>query len=328
MARSGSAPYPVLGGDTLGTPTGRALKPPRAAAEAAASRGSNAWAWALLSPTLILILALGIFPLLYVLWISTHQFDGSSILGGAFVGLDRFIAVLGADAFSNAVVVTITFLAITVPVELALGFAMALAFYREGRLTDRLRAFVIIPTMVAPVAIGVLWRFIYQSEIGIANFALQALGLPAVEWLADPTIALLSVALVDVWQWTPFMFIILLAGLRGLPLDVVEAAQVDGAGYWRTVWNEQLPMMRGVVLIATLMRFLDGIRTFDTIFVITRGGPAGATDVYSMATWREAFRFFNIDSAGAYSVIFLVALSLIVPFVLTRIARFDVGGGR
>jgi multiple sugar transport system permease protein len=284
----------------------------------------NAGGWFLLSPALTLIAILGIFPLVYMIWMSLHNFDGSNIFGGQFVGLEHFADALGSSDLHNAAIVTVQFLLLTVPIELVLGFAMAQAFYREGPVVGRLQAFLIIPTMVAPVAIGVLWRFMYQSEIGVVNYALTLVGLPAAEWLANPRLALLAVAIVDIWQWTPFMFLILLAGLKGLPMDILEAAKVDGASYLRTVFAVRLPLMRNVVIIATVLRLLDAVRTFDTIFVITRGGPAGATDVYSMATWREAFRFFNLDVASAYSLLFLFVLSVVVPFLLLRLARFEV----
>ena len=178
--------------------------------------------------------------------------------------------------------------------------------------------------MVAPVAVAILWRLMYQPQIGIINFFLGKLGMGEVLWLADPRIALFSAALVDIWQWTPFMFLILLAGLRGLSVEVLEAGRVDGAGFLQSVFFIRIPLLRNVILIATLLRFLDAVRTFDTIYVLTYGGPASATDLYSMFTFREAFKFFHIGPASALSIIFLIILSILVPLLFVRILGLEI----
>jgi multiple sugar transport system permease protein len=275
--------------------------------------------WVLLSPTLLLVLLLGIYPLVYAVWVSLSKFETATMSPGPFAGLTNYVKIFSDWHFWNVLQVTGLFVLIVVPLELVLGLIVAVAFDVNNPWLRYLRSFLIIPTMIAPVSIGILWRLMYQSETGIINYFLSQVGVGEVLWLASPRVALWAVALVDIWEWTPFMFLILLAGLRGLPGDVIEAARVDGASSTQSFFYIKLPLLKNVVLVATLLRVLDAVRTYDTIYVLTRGGPAGATDLYSMYTFRQAFTHFNIDTAAALSIVFLILLSLLVPLVFIRL---------
>jgi multiple sugar transport system permease protein len=280
--------------------------------------------WVFLAPALVIIAAVGIYPLIYAIWSSLSILDPSSLSFVGFAGLENYSSVLSNWRFWNTLKITILFVLICVPIELLIGLTVALAFDVDSPKLGNLRAAFIIPTMVAPVAVAILWRLMYQPQIGIINFLLGKLGIGEVLWLADPTIALLSVAIVDIWQWTPFMFLIILAGLRSLPTEILDAGRVDGAAYFQSLFFLKLPLLKNVILIATLIRFLDAIRTFDTVYVLTYGGPASSTDLYSMLTFREAFKFFHIESASALSIIFLILLAIIVPILFIKIFRLRI----
>ena len=280
--------------------------------------------WVFLAPAILIIVVIGVYPLIHALWASLTKASAFSLAMTQFVGLDNYSKILENWRFWNTLKVTGLFVLICVPIELILGFIIALAFDTDSRLLARARAIFIIPTMIAPVAVAILWRLMYQPQIGIINFLIEKIGLQPQMWLAEPKIALFSAALVDIWQWTPFMFLILLAGLRGLPKEVLEAGSVDGTSYLQSVLLIRIPLLRNVILIATLLRFLDAIRTFDTIYVLTYGGPASATDLYSMLTFREAFKFFHLNLASALSIVFLIMVSILVVVVFVKILRLRI----
>ena len=280
--------------------------------------------WVFLAPAILIIVIIGIYPLIHALWASLTKSSAVSLATAQFVGLDNYTKIFGNWRFWNTLKITGLFVLICVPLELIFGFIIALAFDTDSRLLARTRAIFIIPTMIAPVAVAILWRLMYQPQIGIINFFMEKLGLQPQMWLAEPRIALFSAALVDIWQWTPFMFLILLAGLRGLPKEVLEAGSVDGTSYLQSVLFIRIPLLRNVILIATLLRFLDAIRTFDTIYVLTYGGPASATDLYSMLTFREAFKFFHLNAASALSIVFLIIVSILVVLLFVKILRLQI----
>lgn len=280
--------------------------------------------WVFLAPALLIILIIGIYPLIYALWASITKSSVVSLATTQIVGWDNYLKLLENWRFWNTLEITALFVLICVPLELIFGFIIALACDTDSRLLERTRAIFIIPTMIAPVAVAILWRLMYQPQIGIINFLMEKLGFQPPMWLADPKIALFSAALVDIWQWTPFMFLLLLAGMRGLPKDVLEAGSVDGTSYLQSVLLIRIPLLRNVILIATLLRFLDCIRTFDTIYVLTYGGPASATDLYSMLTFREAFKFFHLNIASALSIVFLIIVSILVFLVFVKILKLQI----
>jgi multiple sugar transport system permease protein len=279
--------------------------------------------WILLAPTFLIILIFGIYPLIYAIRASVFNVEIAQLTIDKFVGLDNYVKILTDWHFWNVAKVTTLLVLIVVPSELIIGSIVAEAFDVDNPFLEQLRTFLIIPTMIAAVAISILWRLMYQSETGIINYLLSLVGIKALNWIGEPGLALISVAIVDIWQWTPFVFLLVLAGLRGLPIEVLEAARIDGANYLQTIFHIKLPLLKNVILVATLLRFLDAARTYDTIYVLTSGGPASATDVYSMYTFREGFKFFHISNAAALSIIFLFLITIAV-MVFIRVTRFRV----
>ncbi|MBI3695359.1 MAG: sugar ABC transporter permease, partial [Acidobacteria bacterium] len=184
---------------------------------------------------------------------------------------------------------------------------------REFRGRRVLRSILLIPMLLPPVVVAVIWRLILNPEFGVLNGTLRSLGFNTAKltWAASEKTAMLSVILVDVWQWTPFMFLLLLAGLQGLPVEPFEAAVVDGASGWQVFRRLTLPMLRPVIAIAVLLRGMDLLRVFDQIFILTQGGPGFATETVTLYIYRTAFRFYNFGYAAAMSFVLLVATTLI-----------------
>jgi multiple sugar transport system permease protein len=181
-----------------------------------------------------------------------------------------------------------------------------------------MRAVLLLPVMATPVSVGLIWKLMLNSDFGILAGLGRMLGGSEILWLSDPTLAVASIVLMDVWQWTPFMFLILLAGLEGLPKEPVESAQVDGANRWQVLLFVTLPMMRRIIVIAMVFRLMFAIATFDTVYVLTKGGPARATDLITLFIQREGFVNLNIASASAISFLVLIAVLVITTVLFKR----------
>ena len=207
-----------------------------------------------------------------------------------------------------------------VSLEMLIGVGLALLLEKAVRGATFFRTIFVMPLMIAPVVVGLIWRYLLDARNGIVNYyltqigeavpVLQGFGFESQAWLGDPTLAMVSIIVSDVWQWTPFVFMIVLAGLQGLPGDVMEAAYIDGANWWRMTWHVKLPMMRNILLIALLMRIIDVFRALEVIFVMTGGGPGSATRVLSLTLFQTAFT--SRDLGYASTIALLLSLILIV----------------
>jgi multiple sugar transport system permease protein len=276
--------------------------------------------WVFLGPTIVLIVVFGFLPLFYNVYISLYHYN-LAVGAATFVWFQNYFAMSADWHLPNSLQITLTFIVVAVATELTLGLGLALLFSKDIRRLNFLRILMLLPMVTAPIAVGLTWRVAYQPTFGIIDYFLSLGGLPNIEWLSETDTALLAVVIVDVWEWTPFMFIILLAGLRSLPREPFEAAKIDGAGAFQTFGTITLPLLRTTILIAVLFRLLDAIRIYDIIVVLTRGGPALATDVLSFYIYRVGFGYLDIGYAGALSILFLAFGSILVlTFIrLTRL---------
>jgi multiple sugar transport system permease protein len=283
----------------------------------------KAFPYALLAPALLLLAALTVYPFFYILHTSVHRLTPA---GETFVGAQNFLRLLVDPFFYRAAVQTLVFTASALTLEFALGLALALLLDSQIRGRALWRALLLLPMILPPVVAGVTWRLIYNPGFGPLNGALRLVGVDTrrLTWLADPKFALASVVLVDVWEWTPFVFLILLAGLQAIPEEPYEAARIDGSSPWQTFRHVTLPLLLPALLVALLLRTMDLVRLFDSVFILTQGGPGFATETLSLYIYKTAFRFYDFGYAAAASLALLgvtAALSRLYIRFLTREER-------
>ena len=281
--------------------------------------GERRLAWFMLAPALGLIALIAIFPLLYALWESLHRYDlRMPWLGTPFVGLGNYAELLGDGRFWSALAHTAAFAGISIALELVLGLALALAMHRATRGTALVRVAALLPWAIPTVVAGLLWRFLFDSRTGVANAVLSATGMidEPIVWLAHSTLAWVPVILADVWKTTPFVALLLLAGLQNIDPALHEAAAMDGAGPWRRLRHVTLPLLAPAILVALIFRTVDAFRVFDLVYVLTGGGPGTATEpvaLYAFTTMLQHLRFGYGAAVGV--VIFLVTFVLAMGYV-------------
>lgn len=270
-----------------------------------------------LLPAMVWILLFTIFPLFYALYASVNAYRYGKI--SRFVGLDNFIRLFTDGNLHHDLRTTLIFVVATVAVQMVVGFALALLLNREMRGKNILRAIMVLPLFATPVAVGYLAITLYYEQNGPINAAIRALGGGTVPWLSNPSWALVAVILVDIWQWTPFVFLVALAGLQGLSPDLYEAAAVDGASGWQLFRRITLPLMAPTLWLILLLRLIEAFKVFDIPASLTLGGPGRATEVYSLFTYRTARQFQDFGYAAAQCFLLLFIVMLIVSLLFGRI---------
>ena len=275
--------------------------------------GAGRW---FLLPGLIFLFAIDLIPLLYSAWISLYNWWLIRPRDIRFVGLANYLRLAGDPEFMRAVVVTALFTTGAVVVEFLAGLGLALLFAQPFRFLWRLRVLILLPLFVVPVVGATMWRVIFHPEVGVLNYYLAALGFGRPPWLSDPTLALVSITLVDAWRTIPFMFLVIYAGLEVLPGELFEAAAVDGASGWQSFRYITVPLLTYIMLLAVLIRAMDAFREFDIIFVLTGGGPGTATQTMQMLNYR-AFGLGHMGEANAIGIVTLIIVA-VTCFVLLR----------
>ena len=267
----------------------------------------------MLAPCLLTLTLVGIYPLFYSIYISLTAYQPTNPLGyQGWVGLDNYVDAASDSALWHSLYLTLVFSLSSMGISLVLGMVLALLFNQRLPGLGVLRTFVLIPMLVTPLAVGITWRIIYNSDLGVINHLLQLVGITRQKWLGSMDQSMISIVLVDAWQWTPFMFLILFAALRSLPRSPMEAARIDGCGKWQTFRYVVLPLLKPVIVLVVLLRFIDAVRTYDQVFMMTRGGPNLTTDIISIYLQRINFRFFDIGYGAALSWFFMGMLLIIV----------------
>lgn len=263
-------------------------------------------AYVLLAPTVAVLLALTIYPLIYSIKISLQSQQGNWTL-------QNFTRLAGDQFFLSALGHTLVYATIALTLEFLIGLGLALLLDTQMRARGLFRSLLLVPMMLPPVVVGVVWRLMFNSNFGAINGTLRGFGVntEGLTWTASPKLAMASVIIADVWQWTPFMFLILLAGLQAIPQEPYEAALIDGSNAWQTFRHVTLPLLKPAILIALLLRTMDLLRVFDQIFILTEGGPGFATETVSLYIYRTAFRFSNFGYAAAMSFVLLIITNLI-----------------
>ena len=276
----------------------------------------------LLLPAAIALAAVSVYPLAYGIVASLRQYRYGLDLG--FAGVDNYLNVLQDATFITALETTAKYVVLCVLFETLLGLGLALLVNRQLAGASLWRIGIILPMTVAPVVVGVMWRLIYASDIGIADPVLGLFGIQGVHVLGAEWSAFLGVVLLDVWEWTPLMFLILLAGLQTIPQEPLEAAVMDGASPLRVFFDHVLPMLRPVLFVAIVLRSIDAIGTFDQVYVLTRGGPGVSTQLFSIYAYNTAFLFTQEGRAMAMVVLLLAAV-LVLAGIAIRLVRLGPG---
>jgi len=271
-------------------------------------------------PGLATLFIIIIFPIVFTLITSFYDYTLLNPKHDEFVGLENYYEVLEEEYFGHSVFVTIQFVLATVLIEFFIGFVLALALDKVQRFKSLYYFILLAPLMINPVVVGLMWRMILHTELGIMNYLLKILSINRVNWLGDSDIAFWTIVFVDIWHQVSFMTILLLAGLAALPREPYEAARMDGASALRCFIYITLPLMRPVIIVALLLRFIFAVKTFDIIYIMTKGGPGIATDLVSYFIYRSAFFSLDIGRASALSVGLLVIV-LLLTFYLYKYMR-------
>jgi multiple sugar transport system permease protein len=279
-----------------------------------------------LSPAMILFGVLLCYPLGYSLFISFYRWRLTSPDSFRFVGLQNYVTLLTSATSSRFSVWvpfqnTLTYTVATVTLEFALGFAVALLFQRQLTRFGFLRTFVIIPMMISDVVIALMWRLLWDSNSGFINYLMTLLGQAPHPWLADPSTAMLALVLTDLWQNTPFVFLMLTAGLQALPTDVYEAADIDGASPAQGFWYITVPLLLPVIIITLLFRIIFNFRDFTKIYALTAGGPGRSTEVLSVNLYQQMFRNFDAGFASALAWVIVLMTTLIAAVFVRALWR-------
>ena len=266
---------------------------------------------------MIWILAFTIFPLLYAIYTSLYSFRFGTF--NQFVGLTNYVRLFTDQNLRFALGITFIFVVVTVAVEMLLGFGLALLFNREIRGKNVFRAIMTLPLFATPVAMGYLGITLYYESNGPINSFLNFLFGTGVPWLSSPNWAPVAVMIIDIWQWTPFVFLVSLAGLQGLSEDLCEAARVDGGSGFKLFRFITLPLMAPILWLILLLRLVEAFKVFDIPASLTLGGPGRATELYSLFTYRTALRFFDHGYAATQGFLLLFIVMLIVSLLYGRI---------
>ena len=269
-----------------------------------------------IAPALIVIGAVIIFPWLFTVWMSLFDWTIGSV--AHFVGLANYVGLATNQRFIESIVHTFYFTALAVVVPLILGLVAALIFHREFPFRGLLRGIFTMPMMATPVAVALVWTMMFHPQQGVLNYLLSLVGLPASLWVYSPTWVIPSLVLVEIWHWTPLVMLIILGGLAALPTEPYESARLDGASEWQLFRYITLPLIAPFLVVAAVIRTIDALKAFDTIYVISQGGPGTASETINLYLYLQAFAFYNVGNASAVVVVFfaiILALALLLLYV-------------
>lgn len=282
-----------------------------------------------LAPALAVLAIALLYPIGYMIYASFLDWVPSQRIHEAeFIGLKNYINLWNDEAFLESFWVTIQFAAVALTLEMIIGVGLALLLDRNLRGMSALRTIFILPMMIAPIVVGLMWRYMYHPTVGVFNRTLKSWGLEPIPWLSDGTWSFIAVIIADVWQWTPFIFILALAALQSLPQSALEAAEIDGASGWQKIIHIKLPLMMPVLIVAMLLRLIDAFKVLEVILVMTNGGPGLSTEILSLRIYRTTQEFQKLGEAAAMSNYLLILLTILTVLMFaynkaveTRAAR-------
>lgn len=276
--------------------------------------------WLMVLPVIVLFFAITIYPFGFMIWASFRDYDLSKGEETHFIGFANYFQIFKDTTAIESMKFTAKLLIIAVSSELILG--TIIAFLVRGVKGEKvIRSALIVPMMIPPAVSGVAWKMLYNFAFGPVNWFLSLFGVSRISWLGNSFYAQLGIIIIDIWQWTPFIFLMIYAGLQSIPQDLIDAARVDGADWGKVFLHVELPLLKPLILVALILRIIDCLKTFDIVFMTTWGGPGSATHTYSFYVYKVGVSFgWNIGYASALSIILLV-VSIILVNIVFRIVR-------
>jgi len=284
--------------------------------------------WPFVLPALIVVLAVIVFPWVFTIWMSLHEWKVGAPT--TFVGLSNYLRMPNDPRFVEAVGHTIVYTALSVVLPLIFGTLAAVVFHQKFPLRGLLRGIFIMPMMATPVAIALIWTMIFNPQLGVLNYLLSQVGIPPQLWVAHPATVIPSLVLVETWQWTPLVMLIVLGGLAALPTEPYESALIDGASFWQMFRYITMPLVLPFLFIAGMIRLIDALKSFDIIFAITQGGPGSASETINLYLYSVAFVYYDIGYGSAIALVFFVLIVMLAAVMLYFRQRFhwaEAGGG-
>lgn len=280
--------------------------------------GGTAKYWLFIVPALLVIMSIVLFPWIFTLWMSVHGWEPGA--APAYVGSRNYYDLFTSSRFWESMVRTFYFTVLAVVLPVILGTFSAVVLNRAFPLRGLVRGIFILPMMATPVAIALVWTMMFQPQVGVLNYLLSLVGIPPQLWVYAAGTVIPSLVLVEVWHWTPLVALIVLGGLAALPVEIYESAMIDGATPWRAFWHITLPLLMPFIAVASIIRTIDALKTFDTIFVITQGGPGIASETISIHLYLTAFAFHNVGYASALVVVFF-GIIVAIAYVLLQLRQ-------
>lgn len=274
--------------------------------------------WPFVVPALIVVLAVIIFPWVFTIWMSANEWT----LGQErrFVGWANYARLWGDPRFWDSLVNTLSYTVLSVIAPLLLGVLSALVFDAKFPLRGFLRGIFVLPMMATPVAIALVWTMMFHPQLGVLNYLLSLVGIPAQEWIFNPDTVIPSLVAVETWQWTPLIMLIVLGGLASMPREPFESAEIDGANAWQQFRYLTLPMIAPFIMVATIIRTIDALKSFDIIYAMTQGGPGTASETINIYLYNSAFAYYDIGYSSAMVIVFFV-LIVTLSFVLLMLRQ-------
>lgn len=268
-----------------------------------------------ITPIMLFILGMVVFPLCYTVYLSFTEWS-MGIMSPKFIGLENYMILLKDGRFWNAVGRTLYLAIGSVSIEVVLGLALAVYLHREFLGKNLVKTLFLLPMIATPVAVGMVWLLIYEPTLGVANYLLKKIGLEPILWLITKDMVLKSIILIEVWEWTPMVTLIILAGFAGLPRDPYESAIVDGAGHLQIFTRITLPLIAPTVVVAALLRLIDSLKTFDIIYSMTQGGPLFGSETLNILTYSITFGYLRMGSGSSLVMLFLATIALVSALMI------------
>ena len=277
---------------------------------------------AMVLPTCVFLIFLTIYPFVYSVYLSLHQVKLTMLNRAVFVGLRNYANLLTDGLFLHALRNTAVMAVCSISLEILIGFAAAKVFFEltHWRFVVVLRSLYLLPMMATPLIIGMIAAYVFNPTIGIVNYLITLVGGTPVSWFGEPVTAMVTMVLINVWQWSPFMMLLILAALTSIRSDLYEAARVDGAKWYHLIWFIEIPSVLTVILLGMILRIIDVLRFFDVVYVTTRGGPGDSTMVVTLYAYLQDFQFFQVGVGSAAAVLILM-VSIAVTTVAVKVLR-------